>query len=219
MTTFVTPTLQRSLSVVYRFYDAFFFPLDDTSPAIGTELDVTIPALQLSALRVESDRTYRFSALTLTHPPPAGVNLPVKVTARGDEYVSLEPILITLPRPLSVPVQRSDFLINQRLWPTTVVRPPVGETAIHGSIRSATAQPVNNLTVEIWSGPPVPPAGTPFTRSDARGNFLFRLPLFKGPAGSSPTVRIRLNGGAVTVTPATLPIVLGTTQVIPFDRP
>src|SRR5476649_1321950 len=122
MSTFVTPILQRSLSVVYRFYDAFFFPLDDMSPAIDAQLDVTIPALQWSALRVDSDHTYRFSAQTLTQPPPTGINLAVQVAAPNGQYVSLEPILVTLPRPLSVPVQRADFLINQRLWPTTVVR-------------------------------------------------------------------------------------------------
>jgi hypothetical protein len=181
-------------------------------------LDVSIPTLRWSALPEESDRTYRFSALTLTQPAPIGVNLAIEVTAPGGQYVSHEPILVTLPRPLSAPVQRADFLVNQLLWPTTALRPPPGETAINGSIRSATAQPVDNLTVEIWSGPPSLRRERR-SRARRRGNFLNRFPLRKGPAGSLANVRIRLNGGAVAVAPATLPIVLGRTQAIPFDRP
>jgi hypothetical protein len=133
--------------------------------------------------------------------------------------VSWEPILLTLPLPLSVPPQRADFLIPRPLWPTTAVRPPDQETAIRGRISSNTAQPVADLKVEIWPGAaPIPPPGTPYTRTSANGEFLYRFPLLKGASGSTIPVRIRLEGGAVTVTPAALSIVLGRTQILPFQR-
>jgi hypothetical protein len=217
--TFARPRLRRTLSAVYRFYDAFYFPLDDTSPPIASPLEVTIRALHWSALRIARDATYRFSASTLTEPSPAGVNLEVQVRAVDGDYISHDPILLTLPLPLSVPVQRADFLILQPLWPTTAMRPPDVETAVRGQIRSASAQPVAGLTVEMWQGPPAPPPGTPFTRSNATGEFVFRFPRLKGTSGALVPFRIRLNGGAVPVSPGTPSLVLGTTQIVQFDRP
>ena len=77
-----------------------------------------------------------------------------------------------------------------------------------------------NLKVEMWPGASVlPPAGTPFTRSNANGDFLFRFPLLKGTAGSVAPFRIRLNGGGLAVTPASPSMVLGRTQIVQFDRP
>jgi hypothetical protein len=217
---FVSPLVQRTLSAVYRFYDAFFFPLDDHAPPLIAPLEVSIPALRWNALRVEADATYRFSAFTLTQPAPAGVNLDVQVAATNGDYINLEPILLTLPLVLSVPLQRADFLILRPLWPTTAFRPPETETAIRGQIRSPTAQPVANLKVEMWPGVSVlPPAGTPFTRSNANGDFLFRFPLLKGTAGSAAPFRIRLNGGGLAVNPASPSIVLGRTHIVQFDRP
>jgi hypothetical protein len=217
---FVEPRLQRSLAAVYRFYDAFLYPIDDGTPPIASPLDVLIPQFGWAALAVASDHTYRFSASTLTGPAPAGVNLAVTVTAANGEYVSLEPIALSLPLPLSTPPTRADFLTARPLWPTPALRPPAGETAIRGFIRSATAQPVADLQVEIWTGSaPLPPAGTPFTRSDAKGDFVFRFPRLKGPPGDAVPVSIRLSGGAVTVVPASLSIVLGQTQTVAFQRP
>lgn len=218
-TSFAHPRLQRSLAAVYRFYDAFHFPVGDTTPPIVAPLEVSIPELRWSALRVEEDATYRFSALTSAEPVPTGVNLDVQVRALHGDYVTLDPILLTLPLPLSTPVRRTDFLILQRLWPTPAMRPPRSETAVHGQIRSATAQPIAGLTVEMWQGAPAPPPGTPFTRTNATGEFLFRLPLLKGTLGSSLPFRIRLDAGAVAVAPAVIPLVLGTIQTVQFDRP
>lgn len=218
-TAFAQMRLQRTLAAVFRFYDAFHFPVGDTTPPIGSPLEVTIPELRWTALRVEQDATYRFSAPTLTGPSPAGVNLDVQVRALNGDYISFDPIALTLPRPLSTPVQRADFLILQPLWPTTAMRPPSTETAVRGQIRSASAQPVVGLTVEMWPGPPVPPPGTPSTRSNATGEFVFRFPRLKGTPGSPVPFHIRLNGGAVPVFPATPSLVRGTTQIVQFDRP
>lgn len=216
---FASPRLQRSLAAVYRFYDAFLYPIDDDTPAIAAPVDVSIRSLRWSALRSDNDLTYRFSASTLTGPPPSGINLPVEVAASNGDYVSLEPILLSLPRPLSNPPRRSDFLIPTPLWPTPVLRPPVGETALRGIIRSAGAPPVAGLKVRMWlAGGPTPPLGTPYTRSDANGAFLFRFPLAKGATGDSVTVGIQLEDGAVGVSPGSVSVTLGRTQIREFQR-
>jgi hypothetical protein len=203
---------------VYQFYDAFFYPLDDRVSPITSQLDVSIPSLRLRAFRSDDDSSYRFSALTLTQPAPTGTNLSVQVIASEGVYVSLEPILLTLPLPLSVPPTRADFLIPKPLWPTVAVRPPVGETAIRGQIRRATVQPVANLKVEVWSGLGPPPPGTPYTRTSATGDFLYRLPRLKGAAGTSVSINIRLNDGTIAVSPSSLSIPFGLTQITQLQR-
>lgn len=216
---YVAPLLQRTLSAVYRFYDAFFYPIDDRTPPVTSPLDVSIPSFSWSALRAADDFTYRFSALTLTQPAPSGPNLAVQVVAPGGDYVSFEPIVLALPLPLSTPPKRADFLISKPLWPTTAVRPPDGETAVRGYLRSNTAQPVADLKVQMWLGAVlVPPPGTPFSRSNANGDFLFRFPLLKGVPGQTVSISIRLSDGAIAVSPASLSIVLGQTQIIEFQR-
>jgi hypothetical protein len=217
--TFVAPRVQHGLAAVYRFYDAFLFPPDERTPALAAALDVSIPTLGWSALRIANDLTYRFSASTVARPMPTGVNLAVTVTAANGNYVSLEPILLTLPLPVSSPPLRSDFLISLPLWPTTAFRPPEGETVVRGSIKSATAQPVSDLKVEMWlGGAATPPPGTQFTRSNGDGDFLFRLPQLRGVPGTTTTVGIQLNDGAVSVTPVAPTVVLGQSQVIAFQR-
>lgn len=216
---YVAPRLRRTLSVVYRFYDAFFFPIDDHTPPVTSPLDVSIPSFGWSALRSDGDGSYRFSALTLTQPAPSGINLAVKVEAPGGEYVNYEPILLTLPVPLSTPPKRADFLLMKPLWPTTALRPLDGETAVRGHIRSSTAQPVANLKVQAWlGGALVPPPSTPFTRSNAYGEFLFRFPRLKGVLGHTVSINVRLEDGAIAVAPNSMPIVLGQTQIIGFQR-
>jgi len=223
---FVNPRLQRTLAAAYQFYDAFFYPLDDLTPPVTTPLEVAIPSLGWSALRAENDASYRFSALTLTQQAPSNTPSPpnppsyaVQVKAPGGDYVSLEPIALVLPLPQTTPPKRGDFLIPKPLWPTPALRPPAGETAVRGFIRSATAQAVGGLKVEMWLGnAPVPPAGTPFTRSNGAGDFLFRFPRLKGAPGQTQAVSIRLEGGAVAVSPANLLIQYGQTQIIQFQR-
>jgi len=215
---FIAPVMQRTLSAVYRFYDAFYFPLTDLTPPISTPLEVSIPSLNWQALAAD-DLTYRFSALTLTQPAPSGPNLAVQVTAVRGDYVSFDPILLTLPLPLSTPPTRADFLIPTTLWPTVALRPLGGETAVRGAIMSPTSQMVANLKVEMWfGGGATPPPGTPFTLSNANGDFLFRFPLFKGTPGQIAPAAIRLAGGAVPVAPASSPITVGMTQIIKFQR-
>jgi hypothetical protein len=218
-TPLVAPLLQRTLLAVYRFYDVFFYPIQDRTTPVNSPLEVSVPSTGQVALRSDGDFTYRFSAVTLTQPAPVGVDLAVQVVATDGDYASFEPILLTLPLPLSTPPVRGDFLIPTPLWPTVAYRPPSGETAVRGAVRSPTAQPVAGLKVEVWPGAsPLPPAGTPYTRTNANGDFLFRFPLLKGTAGTSLTAGIRLEGGAVPVTPSSTSIVLGRTQIIPLQR-
>jgi hypothetical protein len=214
---FVQPLLLRTLAAVYFFYDVFY-PFDDRVQPITVSLDVSIPELGWQALRSDDDFTYRFSALT--QPAPVGTNLAVQVVASEGDYVSFEPTLLTLPLPLSVPPSRADFLIPTPLWPTVAVRPPVGETAIRGQIQSATMQPVADLKVEMWPGPdPTPPPGTPYTRTNATGDFLYRFPWLKWtPQPSTISINARLNDGAVAVSPSSLSIQLGLTQIIQLQR-
>jgi hypothetical protein len=216
-----TPLWQRSLSAVYCFYDAFYYPVGaaippDPTPPITSPLTVSIPVLSWQAFAAD-DFTYRFSALTLTLPAPTGTNLGVEVTALDGDYVSFNPIQVTLPLPLSSPPTRADFLLPTPLWPTVAVRPPAGETAVRGFITSPTSQSVANLKVEMWlGGGPAP--GSPFTFSNANGDFLFRFPLTKGTPGQTVSANIQLAGGAIPVTPAALSMTLGVTQILPFQR-
>ena len=230
MTEMTTPVLlQRSLAAVYRFHDVFFEPADGRTPLIERPLNVTIPALRWSAFRSPTDLTYRFSWLILTQPipsnrpsPPQPASFAVEVTDPSGDYVNFEDpanMALSLPLPVSAPPRASDFLITKPLWPTAAFRPPSGETAVRGTLSSPTAQSVADLKVEIWLGAaPAPPAGTPFTRTNANGDFLYRLPLLKGSPGNTLMANIRLNGGAVAVTPASLPILIGHTRNILFLR-
>jgi hypothetical protein len=230
-TTFITPRLQRTLSAVYRFYDGFLYPtdpfvppigsVDDRTPPISSQLNVSIPQLRWTASRAETDFTYRFSALTLTQAAPSGTNLVVQVTAPGGDYVSFEPIVLKkLPVTISSSPARSDFLNAVPLWPTTAVRPALGETAVRGVLQTSTPQPVADLKVEMWLGPAIAPPGvSPFyTRTNANGEFLYCFPLLKGVAGSAVPVQIRLNDGTITIVPSSLSIVLGRTQILHFQR-
>jgi hypothetical protein len=71
----------------------------------------------------------------------------------------------------------------------------------------------------MWTGAsPVPPPGTPFTRSNAGGEFLFRFPLLKGTPGTLLPLQIRLNAGGIPVLPAALPVDFGRTQIVQFTR-
>ena len=216
---YVAALHQRTLCAVYRFYNVFMLPVDDRTPPVSSALEVSIPSLGWNAMRVDSDHSYRFSAVTLTQPAPNGPNLPVQVLAPAGDYVNHDAILLSLPLALSAPPLRGDFLIRRPLWPTTALRPPAGETGVRGHIHSPTAQPVAGLKVEMWTGAAlVPSAGTPFTRSNADGDFLFRFPLLKGSPGQSLPVHIRLDNGLVPASPASLSIVTGQTQIIPFQR-
>lgn len=217
--TYVSAVNQRTLCAVYRFFDAFMTPVNSRTPPIGATLNVSIPSLAWEAKRILADGTYRFSASTLTRPSPVGPNLAVSVVSEAGQYVTHVPILLTLPLPVSTPPVAADFRQDLPLWPTASLRPPAGETAVRGRIFSPTAQPVENLKVEIWAGAaPLPPPGTPFTFSDINGDFLFRLPLLKAASGQMLPIRIRLQSGLLPVIPASLSLTTGQTQIISFQR-
>jgi hypothetical protein len=211
----VTPLLQRSLSVVYRFYDAFVYPtLSDKTPAIDSQLEVSILKFGWNALRSDDDLTYRFSWMTLTQAPPAGANLDVQVVATAGDYINLDPFQVTLPLAVSSPPKASDFLQEKPLWPAESMRPPVGETAVRGRISNAANVPAGGVKVEMWTGgSPLPPSGTPFTQSAGNGCFIYRFPLLAGARGSIVTVNVRLNNGVLLVTPSSLPVIIGQLQI------
>jgi hypothetical protein len=215
---YVAPVFQRTLLAVFQFYDAFFDASDDRTLAITSPLEVSIPNLGWIAFRAD-DFTYRFSARTLTQSAPGGSQLTVQVVAPGGDYVSFEKITLpALPLPPPNPPRpprRGDFVFQLPLWPTLAVRPPGGETAVHGYIWNNTAQPLAAVKVEMWPGAaPAPPPNTPYTLSNASGDFLYRFPLLKGTPGDARAMNIRLNGGAVSVLPNSLNIVLGQTQIV-----
>jgi hypothetical protein len=216
---YTAPLLQRTLAATYQFYDAFLFPVGERTPPVTAPLEVSIPSFKWSAFRGD-DFTYRFSALTLRQAAPSGAGLAVEVVAPGGDYVNFEPILLSLPLPLSSPPKRSDFLIVRPLWPTTALRPPGGETVVRGFVRSPTAQPIADLKVEMWLGAgATPPPGTPYTRSNVNGDFLFRFPLLKRPPpGTTTAIKIQLAGGTIPISPASTSIAFGETQIIRFQR-
>jgi hypothetical protein len=176
-----SPLVIHRLAAALRFVDAF------TGMPVRVPLAVSIPARRWPALRVATDATYRF--LVTNAAVPAGV-FNVAVTAPDEEYVNWEPFTVQLPRPVvphPLPVRASDFLIARTLWPTPRLRLPPAETAVLGLIRNGAAQPVAGLRVALFKPPgPAPPA--PYTRTDARGTFLFRLPLLRGSVAGANVV-------------------------------
>ncbi len=145
--------------------------------------------------------------------------MPLRVASTEGDYRSLEPVLLTLPRAVSNPPVPADFLIPQPLWPTTRWKAPAGETVVRGSLSSPTSQPVGGLVLEMWVGAsPTPPAGTPFTRTESDGGFLYRFPRLKGAAGAPLTVQARLNGGAIPLPASPLNLVFGRTHFVSLQR-
>jgi hypothetical protein len=183
------PVVRHVMGVALRFVDVF------TARPIDIPLDVRVdtlalppppppparpprwPALPWRALRRSEDATYRLLVsddMTL----PTGA-IAVTVSAPGSEYVNYEPFSVALPRPhVAHPPtpDRSDYLVERSLWPTRLARLGAGETAIVGRVRSGGVNPVARLRVRL-SPAPVPP--TPYTYTDDRGDFVFRLPGLK----------------------------------------
>jgi hypothetical protein len=213
---FAHPLLRRSLAAAYRFCDIFHAPFDRTTPPVTAPLTVTIPALRWTALPVDDDATYRFSASTLTEPAPSGGPLAIAVTSSDGSYVNFEPISVTLPLAVSSPPVRSDYLVVKPLWPTRLFRVPTGETALHGSIRSTTL-PVAGLKVTMYATPSPPPGG-PYTYTDARGDFLFRFPLLAA-AGDTATLTIDVSDGSpVAISPSSIVLKLREIAMAQFNR-
>jgi hypothetical protein len=217
-----TPVLTHYLGVVVRFVDPF------TNRPVPVQFSVSIPALRWSALWWGSDSTYRFSKSNV--PVIGGVpQLPagtfdLKVVLPGREndppdpptalprgpYAAFEPRQVTLPpaAPHPPPVLVSDYLVELTLWPTVAFTVPAGETAVVGQIVSSSAQSVVGLKVLVFQGA-TPPAGTPYTRTDAAGQFLYRLPDLKRKVGAlTASLGIQVFSVAnaqLAVTPSTFP--------------
>ncbi len=166
------PRIVHRLAVVLRFLDAF------SGEAVRVPLDVSIPSLRWQPFHSSADATYRF--LTTNADLPSGL-FDVQVEAPGGEYVNHETITVQIPRPLVAhdpPALASDYLDQPTLWPTTRLRPPVGETVVLGQVQSMSEADVSGLRVVLGpSGSPLP--AQPYTRTDANGGFLFRFPLLK----------------------------------------
>jgi hypothetical protein len=215
----VTPTAstilnekQRRLVLAVAFRD-IFFP-DPAAALIAVPLAVEV--LGIVAWRGD-DATYRISV-------PSGTAVPappwaVTVSAPGGEYVQLDPITVPGAPVPSTPPVRSDYLRTFPLLPTRLLRLPPGETAVQGVIRKlGVAQAGLGVTLHPGS---VPSAGTPQARTDAAGQFVYRLPDVTGAglgAAVSLTVTVVAGGVPVTVSPATVTLAAGRVQTLSFER-
>jgi hypothetical protein len=224
------------LCAAFRFVDAF------TGRPVGVPLDVRadtmaavpgMPNTPWKAVAGPNDGTYRFLVTNRTVMPAGAIA--VSVEAPGGEYVSFEPVTMTLPRPLAAhppTPDRSDFLVGSPpwpavavpLWPTRLVQLPAGETAIVGMVKSGGATPTAGLRIKIWDSRDPMPA-TPYTYTDASGEFLFRLPADM----RFPGIRFKggVSGGVITSTanlvvdiripPAYAAAVAPTAPAVPFS--
>ena len=192
-------TIRHRLATAVRFVDMF------TSRPVTVPLDVRaeslppvvgMPALPWRAVAGPNDGSYRLLVSNDTAMPGGAITL--DVTAPGAQYFDFEPLVVTLPRPLVAhppTPARSDFLVEHTLWPTRALRLPPGETAVAGRITSGGASPRAGLKITIWrDGSPMPPS--PYTYSDDRGEFVFRLPDLKtvvgGVIAAAASLRINL---------------------------
>jgi hypothetical protein len=193
-----TEHIRHRLGASVRFVDAFTarpvtVPLDvraETLPVVPG-----MPAVPWRAVRGPEDDTYRLMVSNETVMPAGAVT--VQVTAPGDQYANLEPLVVTLPRPLVAhppTPARSDYLVTHALWPTRAYRIPPGETAILGRIVSGGVSPIAGLRITCWlDGTPMP--ATPYAYSNDRGEFVHRLPTVKMVMGGtiSPTASLQID--------------------------
>jgi hypothetical protein len=197
-----------------QFVDPF------TSQPIRTPLSVSIPTLRWTSLRSDTDATYRFSCL---NPPlvggaphlPAGT-FTLGITPANGPYAALEPRQITLPVTAShpPPVLYTDYLVALALWPTVAFRPPPGETSVTAYLVSTSHQSVAGLKVRMFDSSAPPPPPNVYTRSDAAGQFLIRLPALRRGNVANPTALLDVQvfnaaNTALAVTPATLTVPVG----------
>jgi len=217
--------MTNDLAAAVRFLDAF------TQQPVRTPLSVSIPALNWQALWWESDATYRFS---LSNTPLVGgvpqfpngvfnlqVTLPAsQIQASGSSsrgpYAALETRQLKLPPTPHSPPLASDYRVDLTLWPTVAFRPPAGETAVSGTVVSASNQNVVGLKVILLDSLVPPPPAPPYTRTDSSGQFLFRLPNLKLPTPPTPnptsTLNVQLLNAAnatLVATPSTLTVPIG----------
>lgn len=190
-------SISHTLAAAWRFEDAF------SGRAVDVPLNVQVDVIAPPYSRMPSlpwkavggdDATYRFLVSNRTIAPIG--TFEVSVDVPGATYAAFEPLAMTLPRPLLTPPYptRTDFLMVAKLWPTRLFKIPPGETAVTGTIGSAGAlTSVAGLRVTMWSAVHAsPPPGTPYTYTDANGDFVTRL--------LGPDFRTSVSGGVVTTT-------------------
>lgn len=209
-----TPAFSRDLAAVVQFVDPF------TALPIRLPFAVSIPALQWTALRWDTDATYRFSQPNVslvggTPQLPTGT-FTLSVAPAGATYAALEPRQITLPvtAPHPPPVLSTDYLIPLALWPTVAFHVPVGETAVTARLVSASNQSVAGLKARMFDSAAPPPPASVYTRSDAAGQFLIRLPSLRRGNAANPTVVLDVQifnaaNAPLVVAPATLTVPIG----------
>lgn len=207
------PIQQRALAFAITFRDVFMPKVEN--PPIRVPLE--IEALGQRALAA-TDGTYRFSVVGMPPQLPASV-FPITVSAPGGEYAAFDPIEVTLPRVVSVPPQRSDYLLIALLWPTRLFSIPPGETAVIGYI-SHEGTPQAGLEVILHESP-LPLSDAPKARTDAAGEFVYRFPLAPGAASPdllSLNVTVLDGSAVVLVTPAAVQIATGRVHTLSFLR-
>jgi hypothetical protein len=211
------PAWMRALAAAVQFNDVF------TGLPVQAPFTVSIPALKWTALRWQADATYRFSILNaplVGGSPQLPTGTFTLALASADlTYAALEPRQVTLPlTPAHAPpVLFADYLAPLVLWPTVAFRPPAGETAILARLVSASQASVAGLKARIFdASAPAPPAGV-YTRSDAAGQFLVRLPALRRGNTPNPTATLQVQvfdaaNTPLTVTPATVTAPIGQTS-------
>ena len=211
-----SPALTRDLAAAVQFFDPF------TSLPIRVPFAVSLPALQWTALRWDTDATYRFSlanVLILGGAPnlPTGAftlraspGLAPRYAAAGTapDYASCDS---TAP---AAGHFDEDYLVALALWPTVAFRVPVGETAVTAHLVSTSNQSVAGLKVRMFDPSAPPPPPNVYTRSDAAGRFLIRLPALRRGNVANPTALLDVQvfnaaNTALAVTPATLTVPVG----------
>ncbi len=213
------PTLTRDLAAAVQFVDPF------SGLPIRAPFAVSIPALQWTALRRDTDATYRFSLANVplaggTPQLPTGTFTlsvtPAGTTPAGGAYAALEPRQITLPVTAAhpPPVLFADYLVALALWPTVAFRVPAGETAVTAHLVSTSNQSVAGLKVRMFAAAAPPPPANVYTRSDTTGQFLIRLPALRRGNVANPTVVLDVQvfnaaNTSLAVTPATLTVPIG----------
>jgi hypothetical protein len=208
------PAWTRELAAVVQFADLF------SGLPIRVPFAVSIPALQWRALRWDADATYRFSRSNVplvgsTPQLPVGT-FTLSVTPADGPYTALEPRQITLPvaAPHPPPVLAADYLVTLALWPTVAFRVPAGETAVTARLVSASKQSVAGLKARIFDATSPPPPPNVYTRSDAAGQFLIRLPALRRGNVASPTAMLEVQifnaaNAPLVVMPPTLTVPIG----------
>jgi hypothetical protein len=180
------PFIRHQLGAALRFMDAFTGrPVDAVLDVRANVLPLPLPLpperppnLPWRAVRRSDDATYRF-VVSDGETLPTGF-LEVIVDDRSGSYVNFEPFTVELPRPLVAhppTPDRSDFLVERRLWPTRKVALAPGETAVVGRIVSTGGvTPIGRLRISLGVAPL---SADPYTYADDAGEFLFRLPGLK----------------------------------------